>query len=152
MQFYRLCLLVVLIGFSGCNRTATPKPAAGGSTKSTVLISVTSDATKDTQAVDMAMKLAGFSLAEGRNVALFFNVKGVTVPTKAFAADLKYKDNDPIKSQLQQVIKDGAEVHVCPICMKALEVKSEDIMQGAFVTTRAKLFANIGADTAVFTY
>ena len=40
-----------------------------------VLLSITSDANESPQSVDMAMKLAGFSLDEGRKVVMFFNVK-----------------------------------------------------------------------------
>ena len=45
--------------------------------KSIVLLNITTDGQDDPQRLDMAMKLAGFSLDEGRKVAIFFNVKGV---------------------------------------------------------------------------
>eukprot|EP00913_Durusdinium_trenchii_P005695 g5313.t1 len=89
--------------------------------------------------LDMAMKLAGFALEEKREVFIFFNVKGVHVPTKDFSADVKFKDNDPIKEQLAKLIERGAVVHVCPICMKGLGVEKDDIIDGAKVTTRSQL-------------
>jgi predicted peroxiredoxin len=117
-----------------------------------VFFSVTSDVNEDPQAVDMAMKLAGFSLDEGRHVVMFFNVKGVTVPSNALADDFAYQENEPIKIQLASLIQRGVDVHVCPICMKALGVVESDLMENAKVTTRPGLFANISANTAVFTY
>ena len=155
---YRLilcCPLLLLCVLVGCKTESTssassvPAPAAGDST---VLISVTSDAADAPQAVDMAMKLAGFSLDEDREVAMFFNVKGVRVPTAQLDDALAFGENDPIKAQLTSLITRGAEIHVCPICMEALDVKEADLIEGAEVTTRPKLFAHIGADTAVFTY
>lgn len=148
-----LLLSSVLMFVWGCNRPPSANatlPSSDGA--STVLFSVTSDANKDPQAVDMALKLAGFSLDEGRHVVLFFNVKGVTIPSKALADDFAFQQDKPIKTQLADLIQRGADVHVCPICMKALAVESSDLIEGAKVTTRSSLFANINANTSVFTY
>ena len=78
--------------------------------------------------------------------------KGVHVPSKGIADDFAFAEEKPIKEQLAKLIERGAEMHVCPVCMKALEVSEADLVEGAQVTTRPKLFANIGADTAVFSY
>lgn len=138
---------------AGCNKpSSTGAGAAAPKGPATVLLSVTSDATKDPQSVDMAMKLAGFSLDEGRKVVMFFNVKGVTMPLTEFPDDLAFQNDKPLKAQLAGLIERGVDVHVCPICMKALGVEDSDLMEGAKVTTRPSLFENIGADTAVFTY
>lgn len=146
-------LVSVLLAVCGCGGaptvSVTPTPP---DTSATVLLSVTSDADTDLQSVDMAMKLAGFSLDEGRHVVMFFNVKGVTVPSSKLSDDFAYQENEPVKVQLAALIERGADVHVCPICMKALSVEESDLMAGAKVTTRPSLFANIGANTAVFTY
>ena len=100
----------------------------------------------------MAMKLAGFSLEEGRHVVMFFNVKGVWIPSNALADDLAFQEDQPIKTQLADLIQRGVDVDVCPICMKALGVEESGLIDGANVTTRHSLFANIDANTAVFTY
>ncbi|MBB75366.1 MAG: hypothetical protein CMJ75_12730 [Planctomycetaceae bacterium] len=152
-----ICLVLFyccVLGCSPANRSAS-QSATGASSSSTVLVNVTSGVEGDQgqpQAVDMALKLAGFALDEGRTVALFFNVKGVHVPTRTLPSDLAFQDNLPIVKQLAKLIERGAEVHVCPICMKALGVEEADVMKGAQVTTRPKLFAHIGANTSVFTY
>ena len=152
-----ICLVLLYCCVLGCSpdiRSAS-QTVTGESASSTVLVNVTSGVTGDKgrpQAVDMALKLAGFALDEGRTVALFFNVKGVHVPTRTLPNDLAFQDNLPIAKQLAKLIERGAEVHVCPICIKALGVESGDAMAGAQVTTRPKLFAHIGANTSVFTY
>ena len=151
-----VALATILFVTSGCaDPRAMPSADASNTSSedpSTVLVSVTSDIDTDPQKVDMALKIAGFSLDEGRKVALFFNVKGVNVPHADLDESLAFQDQDPFRTQLQQLIEKGAEVHVCPICMKSLGVEESHLMEGAQVTTRPGLFAHIGGDTAVFTY
>lgn len=138
----------MLIPLTGCQK----KNVSGSSAKTVFFLNVTRDGSDDPQRLDMAMKLAGFALDEKRDVFIFFNVKGVHVPSKSFSGDVKFKDNDPIKDQLAKLIERGAVVHVCPICMKALDVKEDNLIEGSSVTTRPNLFAEIGANTSVFTY
>ena len=152
-------ILISLMGFSGCTHVSTDAAnvndkGTGGSEESNsyVFFNVTTDGAEEAQKLDMAMKLAGFSLDEGREVVLFFNVKGVHVPTASFADDFAFESESPIKEQLASLIDRGADVHVCPICMKALNVEEADLVEGAHVTTRPKLFATIGPNTAVFSY
>ncbi|MCA9247488.1 MAG: DsrE family protein [Planctomycetales bacterium] len=146
-------LAFVFISAGGCGRAPSASIAPPASDVAPlVLLSVTSDATEDPQAVDMALKLAGFSLDEGRHVVLFFNVRGVKNPSHALADDFAFEQDEPIKQQLADLIERGVDVHVCPICMKALGVAESDLMEGAQVTTRAGLFSNIRSDTAVLTY
>lgn len=47
----------------------------------------------------MALQLPEHALNDGKGVVLFFNVEGVTVPTKDFPDDLAFHDK-PIKSLL----------------------------------------------------
>lgn len=149
IRLFHLASSAIVIALAGCGRS----PGSGGSSgDAVVFFNVTVDGSRDPQRLDMAMKLAGFSLDEKRKVVMFFNVKGVHVPAKDFPADRKYKDDKPIQEQLKKLIERGADVHVCPICMKALGVNEEDLIEGAKVTTRKSLFANIGGNTAVFTY
>jgi predicted peroxiredoxin len=152
--FVRATLLVgAVIALSGCNAPASSSAGATAPTgATTVLLSVTSDASQNPQSVDMAMRFAGFALDEGRRVVIFFNVKGVTIPTAGLPDDFAFGEGTPIKQQVTALIERGADVHVCPICMQALDVEKSDLIDGAKVTTRSSLFANIGPSTVVFTY
>lgn len=144
---------VALLNVLGCSQTPPADATADSSqAAATVLLSVTSDAGAKPQSVDMALKLAGFTLDEGRRAVLFFNVKGVTIPSKSLGDEFAFQQEKPIHDQLAELIQRGADVHVCPICMKALGVAETDLIEGAHVTTRPSLFANITADTVVFTY
>lgn len=160
MRWWALLIILLLPFSSGCENTSTSETVAAdagsGSSaddaESFVFFNITTDGTDDPQRLDMALKLAGFSLDEGRNVVLFFNVKGVHVPATTFADDFAFADEPPIKEQLNELIERGADAHVCPVCMNALGVSEGDIIEGAQVTTRPKLFATIGPNTAVFSY
>lgn len=105
----------------------------------------------DPHPVTMALQLAGHALDDGRDVLLFFNVRGVHIPTTQLSDTLAFGDR-PIKELLADLMARGAEVHVCPHCMAALEVNETDLIEGAQVTTRDLLFAHLTGNTAVFTY
>ena len=94
MTGYRgILILGTALLLSGCEQSArsTPSPEASANKNATVLLSVTSDAAQDPQSIDMALKLAGFSLEEGRRVVIFFNVKGVNIPSSKFPDDLAFQ-------------------------------------------------------------
>ena len=154
-----LAMGAILAQAAGCrdlNTEETASPAEAkpneGAAASPVFVSVTSDPVENPQAVDMALKFAGFALDEKRPTVLFFTVKGVQLPTAAFPADFAFPDNPPLKAQLAGLIERGLEVHVCPVCMKAFKIVEGDLVPGAQVTTRPKLFSHIGPATCVFTF
>lgn len=115
------------------------------------LLNITSSPIDDPHSVTMALQLAGHALDAGREVVLFFNVRAVMVPTTGLPDDLAFKA-EPIKKLLASLIERGAVVHVCPHCMHALGVEAKDLLPGAMVTDREKLFSKIGAETVVFSY
>lgn len=171
-------VLLALLALAGCqqSKAKTPPPAARKAKKSPprpwekkgatppglkkkpirqqakkgLILNITSSGKADPHAVTMALQLAGHGLKDGRKVVLFFNVKGVDVPTKTFSKKLAFKDK-PIKMLLGKLIKDGATVLVCPHCMKAMGLSKKDLVAGAQVANRAKLFGPLD-HSAVFTY
>ncbi|MBA61433.1 MAG: hypothetical protein CMJ76_03620 [Planctomycetaceae bacterium] len=144
---------IPLLILSGCQTNVEQSDAGtlDGDVKVAV-VSLTSDPLTDPQAVNMGLTFAGFCLDEGYAVAIFFNVKGVTLPTTSFDADYKYQQHAPMIEQLRTLKNRGAELHVCPVCMKDLNITAEDIIEDAFVTDKPRLFGKLGSDTMVFTY
>jgi predicted peroxiredoxin len=124
-------------------------PAEVGPT--TMFFNITSDPMEDPHPVTMALQLAGHALDDGRPTVLFFNVRGIPAVTKDFPADLAFHDV-PIKELLANAMERGAEVHVCPHCMKAKGIDASALIPGAGVTDRESLFAHLGPNTVVFTY
>jgi predicted peroxiredoxin len=141
--------IAVLPGCVAIHHTSTSEAAADFG-KPILLLNVTSG-TEDAHSVTMALQLAGHALDDGRHLVLFFNVRGVEIPTRELSDSLAFKDR-PIKELLSDLIDRGAEVHVCPHCMAALGVEADDLVKGAVVTDREKLFSRVGPNTSVFTY
>ena len=146
-----LASLLCGCGDSVRQATSTNGEASGSEVKRVVL-SITSDPEEDPQAVNMGLTLAGFCVDEGYDVSIFFNVKGVHLPTRAFDPDFHFGDHAPMAEQLKALHGRGVALHVCPVCMKDLSIPAEAIVEEAFVTDKPKLFAKLGADTMVFTY
>ena len=119
--------------------------------KPIMFFSLVSDPMIDPHSMTMGLQLANHSLEDGRTVVLFFNVKGVTVPTMNFDENISFHAQ-PIKQLLTDLIAKGAQVHVCPHCMEAMSIKSEDLLAEAKVTTREGLFSFLNDQTIVFTY
>ena len=148
-----LALCILFLSLSGCQTNVRlDSPAIQNTDSKVAVISLTSDPLTHPQSVNMGLTFAGFCLDEGYDVAIFFNVKGVTLPTTSFDADYKYQEHAPMIEQLQTLKSRGAELHVCPVCMKDLKITADDIMEDAFVTDKPRLFEKLGGDTMVFTY
>lgn len=145
-------VMAALLGVVGCSATShQARPATPAIAPQVVVMNITSSAVDDPHAVTMALQLAGHALDDGRQVVLFFNVRGVTVPTTSLPENLAFHDK-PIKQLLSNLLARGAEAHVCPHCMKALGLDAADLIPGAFVTNRDRLFSKLGYNTVVFTY
>lgn len=140
----------LLTGLAGCNNSSVPVTTETDAKQA--VISITSDPIADPQAVNMGLTFAGFCLDEGYDVSIFFNVKGVTLPTRSFDTAFRFGEHDPMIETLQALHGRGAELHVCPVCMKDLDIQADEIMEEAFVTDKPKLFARLGDDTIVFSY
>ncbi len=98
--------------------------------KPIMFFSLTSDPMVDPHSMTMAFQLANHAIEDGRTVVLFFNVKGVNVPTKDFDENIAFHAQ-PLKHLLTELISKGAQVHVCPHCMEAMGVNSDDLITGA---------------------
>jgi len=143
-----------VIGFTilvGCAQSDTSGRAIANSSEPAPMFFNITSGPDDPHPVTMALQLAGHSLDDNRSVVLFFNVRGVHIPTGQLSDTLAFGDR-PIKEMLSALIQRGAEVHVCPHCMAALGVEATDLIEGAQVTNRESLFSHLNGNTAVFTY
>jgi len=149
--------LTLVVGFLAASLVvcAPSEEADGASVQAadppTMILNITSSGENDPHAVTMALQLAGHALDAGRTTVLFFNVRGVTTPTVGFPETLSFGDR-PIRELLSGLMERGAEVHVCPHCLAALEVSEADLLPGVKVTNREALFGFMGEQTVVFTY
>lgn len=141
-----LVLAGLAMGLAACGPQARTDSRAGRP----LLLNITSGV-DDPHAVTMALQLAGHGLDDGREVVLFFNVRGVKIPTTGLDPLLAHRDK-PIRTLLADCIKRGAIVYVCPHCMKAMDIEQDQLVDRARVATSKTLFAGLDSNAAVFTY
>jgi predicted peroxiredoxin len=129
-----------------------PTPAAESDTaKRPLLLNITAGY-DDPHKVTMALQLAGHGLDAGRQVYLFFNVRGVMVAAEGDETpDVAFNDK-PVRALLAGVVQRGAKVLVCPHCAKAMGLEADDLIDAAEFATAETLFAAVDRNAAVFTY
>jgi predicted peroxiredoxin len=151
----RLLIGALFLSLTICTGCANPENNEESSARETepqiMFFNITSGPNEDPHAVTMALQLAGHALDDGRTVVFFFNVRGVRIPLQNLADDLAFREK-PIKQLLQDLLKRGAQAHVCPHCLAALDIGADSLIPEAFVTDRDKLFGTLGENTVVFTY
>lgn len=125
------------------NEADEPKPC--------LLLNLTSGK-EDLHAVTMALQLAGHGLNDGRKVVLFLNVRAPEFADRELAADLRFRDNPPLKQMVADLVARGAQILVCPACAAVMDVSETELIPGAKFATRESLFGTLGPNTAVFTY
>ena len=146
--FLGVVLAVALAGGAWFFQNAS---ADAASAKAVLVLNVTSGA-EDLHRVTMALQLAGHALDDGRDVLVFLNVRAPVFATKNCPDSMAFRRNPPIREMLASLMERGAKVHVCPHCMMAMGVAESDLMPGAEVTTREKLFSYLGPNSHVFSY
>jgi len=124
---------------------------AAAAEKSTILINITSGP-EDLHKATMALQLGGHAMDDGRDLAVFLNVRSPIFATKDCPDQLSFGKNPPVKEMLAALVKRGAKVHVCPHCMEALGISAGDLIDGAQTTNREKLFGLLGPNTHIFGY
>lgn len=105
----------------------------------------------DIHRTTMALALANHALDDGREVVIFLNVRAPEIARKD-APEAAFAANPPPTKMLAALIQRGAQVHVCPMCMKGMNVESASLIPGCTVTDREKLFSKLTADAVVFSY
>lgn len=99
----------------------------------------------------MALALANHALDDGREVIIFLNVRAPELARKD-APSQAFGENPAPSKMLASLIQRGAQVHVCPMCMKGVGVAADAMIPGCIVTDREKLFGKLTADAVVFSY
>ncbi|MAE62316.1 MAG: hypothetical protein CMJ49_13290 [Planctomycetaceae bacterium] len=145
-----LWVATVAVVFAGC-KAGGGKALSQGKYPPAMILNVTSGPGTDGHAVTMAMQLAGHALDDGRNVTLFFNVKSPPLVTRNGPA-MQFGGNPPVRDMVRGLMDRGADVLVCPHCLKAASLGAGDLIPGAQVADREKLFGRIGRNSVVFTY
>jgi predicted peroxiredoxin len=109
-----------------------------------------------------ALLFAGIALDEGREVVMFLSVNGPELAcrdeqAKPFVAGQRVdaapdSAAGPAPNQmLKTLIGRGAQVYVCPHCLKTLKIAPESLLEGVTVSIKARLFHKM-PNLTVFSY
>ena len=146
-----LPLIVAALALLATAPLAHAKPKAEEPQKAGLLFNVTSGK-EDLHKVTMALQLANHAVEDGRPVTLFLNVRAVEFASKGCSDKLAFGGNPPLTEMLAALIGKGATVIVCPHCWEAMGYGEGDLIEGATLADREKVFGPLDAGAAVFTY
>jgi predicted peroxiredoxin len=118
--------------------------------KKTIFYNVTTD---DSWASGMATGQAAMALKSGYKVVVFLNVRGVYLASKSRALDVFSGTGKTAREMLAELMKGGARVIICPMCMKTAGIADADLLEGVEVGGPKVTFPVLTADdTVVLSY
>jgi predicted peroxiredoxin len=86
----------------------------------------------------MALTLAE-KMSENKDVLVFLDIKGVEVPLKNAKA-IEFSEFESADILLNNLIKKGVMICVCPMCLKAANHQPEDLMEGVQIAEKEAFF------------
>jgi sulfur relay (sulfurtransferase) complex TusBCD TusD component (DsrE family) len=123
--FFVLALVVGGSALMGCVAApAQTAPASGAGDR--LFINLTSD---DPHRVNMALSFGMKQLDRGHPLTIFLNDKGVYVGSQANAS--KFTEQ---QTTIATLLKKGAVVFICPMCMEHYGIKQADLLPGLKVS------------------
>lgn len=90
------------------------------------------------QRVLMALTLAE-KMVEDKDVLIFFDIKGVEVPLKG-AEPIEFKSFESSQTLLARLIEKDVSICVCPMCLKAADLKPKSLLPGVRMAEKEAFF------------
>ena len=132
--------------------TQAAEPVPPDMQQPTLVISLTSG-TEDLHAVVMGLHFGEHGLADGREVVVFFNVKAPPLARKELDDTVKCQEMPPVRTMITDLIKQGAQMVVCPMCAKITGVEADELAPGIdMIEDRKQIFDALHANSVVFSY
>jgi predicted peroxiredoxin len=123
---------------------------AGAGEKKIIFYNVTTD---ETWASEMATGQAAMAMKSGYKVVVFLNVRAVYLASKSRALDTFSGTGKTAREMLSDLIKDGARVIICPMCMNKAGITESDLLDGVEMGGPKVTFPLVTAeDTVVISY
>jgi predicted peroxiredoxin len=144
-----LVLIVGVVVMASCTQESSETSTDGD--EPTMVFNITSGP-DDVHAVSMGLSLATKSLAHGRPVLVFFNVKGAELPVADLPDSVQFGEWPPIREMIETLVADGATVLVCPNCAEVAGVGEEDLIEGVSFATAETLFGGMPKGSISFSY
>ena len=94
-----------------------------------------------------------YTLADGREVVIFFNVKAPPLARKELSDTVKFKEMPPVRAMIADLLKQGAKMVVCPMCAEITGVEADQLAPGIdMIEDRKQIFDHMHFNSVVFTY
>ncbi len=93
---------------------------------------------KDPHRVSMAMSIA-VKMAADHDVFVFVDIDGV-YPMLKDAEIINYKNFEPVRSQIDQLLEMGVEIAVCPMCLEAAGKTKYQLIEGLKLAEKEDFF------------
>lgn len=135
MSFLKICAIAFMLAIA----PAINSSAIAGATDPLFVNATTDDGHRAT----MALTFSQHQLERKHPVTIFLNDRGVFIASKANAE--KFKSQQAL---LDSLMKAGASVIVCPMCMKHYDIKEADLLPGIKVGTPEVTGAALFQDNA----
>ncbi len=100
---------------------------APAGTQKTIFYNLT---TEETWRAGMALGQANHALKNGYKVVIFLNVRGVFIASKRFNTDSFADSGKSLQGLLKSAMDKGAQVIICPMCMKKAGMTMDDVIKG----------------------
>ncbi len=103
-------------------------PALADDDERTFFYNITTD---DVWAAGMATGQANKALEAGHDVVLFLNVRGVYLASTSRQQDTFAATGKTPQAMIRAAMEKGAQVILCPMCMKQAGMTMDDVIEGA---------------------
>ncbi len=100
---------------------------ASAGTQKTIFYNLT---TEEAWGAGMALGQANKALESGYKVIIFLNVRGVFIASKVFKSDSFADSGKSLQDLLKSAMDKGAQVIICPMCMKKAGMTMDDVIKG----------------------
>lgn len=93
---------------------------------------------KDPHRVSMAMSIA-LKMAPDHDVFVFVDIDGI-YPMLKDAEIINYKNFEPVRGQIDQLLEMGVEIAVCPMCLEAAGKTKYQLIEGLKLAEKEDFF------------
>ena len=121
MQYLKQSLLILVL------LVASAMASAEQTQPKTIFYNITTD---EAWPAGMAIGQATKAMKVGYKSVIFLNVRGVFIAHKTYSSDSWAGSDKNLQDMLKHAIKSGAQVIICPQCMKKVGMTMENVIDG----------------------